>query len=164
MRYNLGGSARVSRRLASQIIGSVSIGEPFLVSRWNEKYSERNSTSTLEAAEPSLALSRVIVLLTEFSVSVPNSRDYCGKSINAMRSIRTNSVGVSVQGGIQPDCGVADDWTGAAASVDDPLMSAATTFIASGRCPDDLSGITEATSRRLIHGPSFFEESLSFVE
>jgi len=191
LRYNPGGRARVSRRLASQIIGSVSIGEPFLVRRWNEKYSERNSTSTLEAAEPSLALSRVIVLLTEFSVSASesfvnglepymdvvviggrtkgkiftsNSRDYCGKSINAMRSIRTNSVGVSVQGGIQPDCSVADDWTGAAASVDDPLTSAATTFIASGRCPGELSGITKATSRSQSQGPSFFEDNLSFAE
>lgn len=124
-RYNPGDRTRVAEQFASQIVGSAFDGESFLSRVWNNKYTQFNQTSALEVTTPTLALPRVIVLMTESSASASkamvnglgpyinvvviggattgkiftsNARGYCGKSINAMRSIRTNSVGVSVDG------------------------------------------------------------------
>ncbi|MFK7859697.1 MAG: S41 family peptidase [Granulosicoccus sp.] len=175
LRYNPGGRTRVAERLAAQIAGPSVDGLPFLTRTWNDKYSENNSTSTLEAAEPTLTLPRVFVLLTDRSASASeamvnglepymnviviggategkiftsNARNYCGKSINAMRSERTNSVGVSVLGGIQPDCTVADDWTMQAWSPSDPMILAARDYMRTGACTTPMLAAKDLSPRR----------------
>ncbi len=182
LRYNPGGRTRVAERLAAQIAGPSINGQPFLIRNWNDKYSENNSTSFLEAAEPTLALPRVFVLLTDRSASASealvnglepymdviviggategkiftsNARDYCGKSINAMRSERTNSVGVSVLGGIQPDCAVTDDWSRLASSSSDPLTMAALDYVLTGGCPVPAIAARTDHDRNANKGPSF---------
>ena len=51
-----------------------------------------------------------------------------------MQKIMTNSAGVDVFGGIQPDCRVDDTWQFALNSEDDPLTANALNFISNGVC------------------------------
>lgn len=162
LRYNPGGRTAVTRRIASIVGGAAVANEVFLIRQWNDKYSENNSTDFFDDIEDPLNLPRVIALVTEFSSSASevfvntlepyidvvvvggvtsgkpftsNSRVYCDKSINAMRSLRTNAVGVSVAGGIQPDCPVQDDWQFEQSDTRDPLLDTALGYIARGACP-----------------------------
>lgn len=162
LRYNPGGRTSVVRHIASIVGGEAVANEVFLLRNWNDKYSELNSVDYFDEIEDPLNLPRVFVLVTGRSASASevfinalepyidvvviggvtdgkpftsNSREYCDKSINAMRSLRTNASGVSVAGGIQPDCNVQDDWQERQNSVRDPLLSAALSFVSSGVCP-----------------------------
>jgi len=172
----------VARRLAAKVAGSVVEGQTFLIREWNDKYTENDSISTFEPVLITLDLPRVIVLLTEESASASeafvnglepyidvivvggrtegkaftsNSREYCGKSINAMRSLRTNALGVSVTGGVMPDCAIEDDWQTQTNDVNDPLVASALSFLSTGTC------LPTITNRKRIAsgGPSFRAES-----
>jgi len=78
-----------------------------------------------------------VVVIGERSRGKPYSSgifEYCDKTLNIMSVERTNSVGVSVAGGIQPDCFVEDNWKTPANSVDDPHMKASIAYILDGSC------------------------------
>lgn len=92
------------------------------------------SEAFINALEPYID---VIVIggVTDGKPFTSNSRVYCGKSINAMRSVRTNVLGMSVAGGIQPDCRVEDTWETTADSMSDPLLSGAFGMIDRNTCP-----------------------------
>ncbi len=162
LRYNPGGRTHVARHIASVIGGAAVENQVFLLRTWNDKYAENNSADFFDSVESPMNLPRVYVLATEFTVSASeafinalepyidviviggvtdgkpftsNSRVYCGKSINAMRSVRTNALGVSVAGGIQPDCRVEDTWETTADSLSDPLLNGALSMIDRNTCP-----------------------------
>ncbi len=162
LRYNPGGRTHVARHIASVVGGAAVANEVFLIRSWNDKYSQNDSIDYFDEVEEPLNLPRVFVLVTEFSSSASevfintlkpymevivvggttdgkpftsNSREYCGKSINAMRSLRTNASLVSVAGGIQPSCRVNDNWETVAESSQDPLVRGALTYIESNTCP-----------------------------
>jgi len=162
LRYNPGGRTSVTRHLASVVAGEAVEDEVFLLRTWNDKYSANNSVDFFDTVESPLNLPRVYVLVTEFSSSASevfinalkpymeviviggvtsgkpftsSTRTYCGKAINAMFSVRTNALGVSVAGGIQPDCRVEDRWETTADSVFDPLLNGAFGMIDRNTCP-----------------------------
>jgi len=161
LRYNSGGRTWVARRLASIVGGQAVGGEVFLKRVWNDKYSAENADDVFDTIEGPLNLPRIFVLTSGFTSSASeafinalepyidvvviggvtsgkpftsNSRQYCDVSINAMRSIRTNAVGVSVAGGIQPDCLVQDNWETDLPSTRDPLTNVALDYIVNGGC------------------------------
>ncbi len=162
LRYNPGGRTHVARHIASVVGGSAVANEVFLLRTWNDKYAANNEADFFDTVDMPLNLPRVFVLVTEASSSASevfinalepyidvvvvggvtsgkpftsNTREYCGKAINAMRSVRTNAVGVSVAGGIQPDCNIVDRWETAANNVSDPLLDGALSLISSNTCP-----------------------------
>ncbi len=162
LRYNGGGFTRVARRLASQIAGQTFVGEVYSRRKFNDKYSQFNTDQTIEAQALDLSLSRLVVLTTADTASASETlinglapfietvvigaptegkpftsvgQDYCGKRLNAMSTITTNGVGVSVIGGITPTCAVTDDYLAPADSMDDALTGAAFDYIQNGFCP-----------------------------
>lgn len=179
LRYNGGGRSRVARRLAAQIGGARLHGAIYQIGRANDRYSEFDTEVRFENAPNALGLPRVIVLMTEFSASASEavvnglepyldvvvigerslgkpfssfSEDYCDKSINAMSLLRTNAVGVSVVGGIAPDCPVDDTWRAPAEDPADALLGAALAYIAEGSCPT--APVAEGTTRTVgARGP-----------
>jgi len=173
LRYNRGGSVRVSERLASQIAGPDLSDQPFQIRMRNDKYSDLDSTSYITDESPALSVPRLVVLTTERSASASEtiinglqphidvtvigaktsgkpftSRaiDYCGKSLNAMHSIRMNSVGISILGGIQPDCAVQDQWNVQTNDSRDALTSAGLTYLNQGFCETQVAANLQARS------------------
>lgn len=171
LRYNPGGRTSVARHIASIVGGEAVAGKVFLRRSWNDKYSEANSIDIFDTVDDPLNLPRVFVLATRRSSSASevfinalepyidviviggetggkpftsNAREYCDKSINAMRSIRTNAANVSVAGGIQPDCPVEDDWQERQSSVRDPLLSGALNYVSRETCPTIAADIITA--------------------
>ena len=165
MRYNRGGSVRISERLASQIAGPALAGSTFQIRSRNDKYASQSSISEITSEPLSLSLPRVVVLATGSTSSAPEtiinglqsyidvtvigsttagkpftSRgiDYCDKTINAMHSIRTNANGVSVQGGIPADCAVEDTWNVERNDPQDALTGAGIAFLQTGACNTQL--------------------------
>lgn len=162
LRYNPGGFIRVAKHIASVVGGAAVENEVFYKDRWNDKYAANNNTEYFDEVEKPLNMPRVFVLVTQYSASASEmfintlkpyidvvviggvtggkpftsqANDYCGKSIFAMHSLRTNSVGVSVAGGIQPDCVVSDNWETPANSVQDPLVNTVLNYMATSTCP-----------------------------
>ena len=161
LRYNPGGRVSVARHIASIIGGAAVQNEAFLLSEFNDKYSIFNTEDIFDVPAVPLSLPRVFVLVTGRSASsseifinslepfidvvvlgqptggkpfISFAQEYCGKSINAMAAVNTNAVGVSVSGGILPDCPITDDWGTQADSVADPLVGGALDFVLSGSC------------------------------
>jgi len=133
LRYNPGGLNRVARHLASLIAGKAVVGQVFLNYEANDKYDDAEEIELFDTVPGALDLPRVFVLTTSMTSSaseafinslkphidvivIGNLTDgkayssiintYCGKAINAMQKIMSNSEGVNVFGGIQPDCRV----------------------------------------------------------
>ena len=173
LRYNPGGRTHVTRHIASIVGGEAVANEVFLIRQWNDKYSENDKTDYFDDIAEPMNLPRVVVLVTEYSSSASevfinalepyidvvvvggvtggkpftsNTREYCDKAINAMRSLRTNAEGVSVAGGIQPDCPVEDNWETRASQFGDPLLDGALSYIAGIGCP--LGAMTESPTQR----------------
>lgn len=173
LRYNPGGRTSVTRHIASVVGGEAVANQVFLRRSWNDKYTDLNAIDYFDTVDEPLILPRVIVLVTERSSSASevfvnalepyidvvviggvtggkpltsNARVHCDKSINAMRSIRTNAAFVSVAGGIQPDCPVEDDWQERQSSVRDPLLKSALNFVSTGGCTTTAADIP--TDRR----------------
>ena len=191
LRYNPGGRTNVTRYLASIVGGEAVENEVFLIRSWNDKYSGNDSTDFFEEVENPWNLRRVIVLVTEFSASASevfintlepyidvvviggitngkpftsNVREYCGKSINAMRSVRTNAVGVSVAGGIQSDCPVTDSWSAQGNNYTDPLFGAAYAYARDDTCPLIQVASTPAFRSAVVQGPSYRTPELMVPE
>lgn len=162
LRYNGGGYTRVARKLASQIAGEAFVGQVYSRREFNDKYSQYNIEQKIESQTLNLGLSRLLVLTTSATASASETlinglsplidtvvigtktegkpftslgRDYCGKRLNAMSTLTTNGVGVSVAGGIEPTCTVNDQYIAPADSDEDALTGAALEYIQSGRCP-----------------------------
>ncbi len=178
LRYNGGGFTRVARKLASQIVGQDFVGEVYSRRVFNDKYSIYNSDQFIEEQALNLNLSRLVVLTTGASASASETlingvkpfidtiviggvtvgkpytsvaQDYCGKRLNAMSTITTNGVGVSVIDGIKPVCEVADDYLASADSTADALTGAAFNYIENGTCPVVQSSLAQS-KRRTISG------------
>lgn len=176
LRQNRGGSVRVSERLASQIAGPALVGEPFQIRTRNDKYSELNYTSFITPESPTLSVPRIAILTSERSASASEtvinglqpyldvtvigsltsgkpftSRpiEYCERNLNAMHSLRTNSVGVSILGGIQPDCAVQDEWSYPTNDSRDALTSAALSFLNEGVCNTQVAASLQPRNRNL---------------
>jgi len=172
LRYNPGGRTHVARHIASVVGGAAVANQVFLLRTWNDKYSALDEADFFDTVDEPLNLPRVFVLTTGRSASASevfinalkpyievivigeatygkpftsNTREYCGKAINAMRSLRTNALGVSVAGGIQPDCPVEDEWKTTASDTADPLLRGALSLISENTCPTAL--IADATLR-----------------
>jgi len=170
LRYNPGGRTHVARHIASVVGGAAVENEVFLLRTRNDKYSALDQADFFDTVETPLNLPTVYVLVTGSSSSASevfinalkpymnvivvgeqtsgkpftsNTREYCGKAINAMHSVRTNAVGVSVAGGIQPDCPIEDRWNTPASSRSDPLLSGALTLIHTSICPSSLLAGTQ---------------------
>lgn len=176
LRYNTGGFIYVTRHIASIVGGEAVANRPFYLDQWNDKYSAYNNIDFFDESEKPLNLPRVFVLVTGSSASASelfinalepyidviviggetegkaftsNTREYCGKAINAMRSVSTNALGVSVAGGIQPDCPVKDDWLTLATSPgDDPLLGGALDYIISNACPNTVAAAAPSLLRK----------------
>ncbi len=161
LRYNGGGDTNIAHYMASIVGGEKVQGREAYTNTWNNKYSSLMYTRNFDVLTQPLNLPRVIVLTTPFTASAselfinslkpymdvvvigersegkPYSSgiiEYCGKTLNIMTVERTNSVGVSVAGGIQPDCLVEDNWETPASSVEDPHMKASIAYILDGSC------------------------------
>ena len=177
LRYNGGGDTNIATYMAS-VVGGVKVqGKEAYTNTWNRKYSSLMFTIDFDVPNQSLNLPRVIVLTTQFTASsselfinslkpymdvvVIGERskgkpfssgifEYCGKTLNVMSVERTNSVGVSVAGGIQPDCLVEDNWETPADVVGDPHMNASINYILDGSCnagENDNSALQPRTNR-----------------
>ena len=187
LRYNPGGFTFLARLLGSIVGGDAVEGELAYTNRWNNEYSSLDEPQVFPELPESLNLSRVFVLATQQSASSSEifinalkpyidvvvvgtttfgkpftsvNEDYCGKSINAMRIVRENSVGVSVFDGIAPDCPVEDRWQTPTDSSLDPLTGGALSFIQFGVCPvsTDIAEATEQAGQNRVEasaGPRY---------
>lgn len=191
LRYNPGGRTNVTRHLASIVGGAAVANEVFLIRSWNDKYFGNDSTDYFDEVENQWNLRRVIVLVTEFSASASevfintlepyidvvviggttngkpftsNAREYCGKSINAMRSLRTNAVGVSVAGGISSDCPATDSWSAAGNNYNDALFGAAYAYARDETCPLIQVASDPAFRSAVVQGPSYRAPDLMVPE
>lgn len=185
LRYNGGGRTRIARNLASVIGGAAVDGEVFLRRRANNKYPENNSDSFFDSVDEPLNLPRVFVLTTSGTASASEAFinglepyvdvvvigdvtvgkpftsfqvNYCDRTINAMSRLRTNAVGVSVLGGIQPDCMVEDDWQLRLNAVNDPLLDGALSFVVNGTCDVTMASASNLQRNATESGPSFIPE------
>ena len=161
LRYNGGGDTNIATYMASVVGGGKVQGKEAFTNTWNNKYSSLMFTLRFDVLNSSLNLPRIIVLTTPFTASsselfinslkpymnvvVIGQRskgkpfssgivEYCGKNLSIMSVERTNSVGVSVAGGIQPDCLVEDNWEAPADVVGDPYINASMAYILDGSC------------------------------
>ena len=187
LRYNGGGRTSVAQYLASVVGGAAVEGNVLLENKFNDKYAESNNTVLFESVEKPLNVPRVFVLTTGSTASsseiLINSlkpyidvvviggatggkpftsapQTYCDKSINAMRALRVNSAGVSVQGGIQPDCFIDDSWNTEANSTEDPLVASALYYASEGGCPANIVADAGGLERKAPDGPTFQPEVL----
>jgi len=171
LRYNGGGFTRSARALASQIAGSAFEGEVYSRRQFNDKYSDFNTDQLIEPQNITLDLSRVVVLTTLGTASASETlinglipfidvvvigarttgkpftsvaQDYCGKRLNAMSTITTNGAGMSVLGGVIPDCVVEDDFLAASDDPADALTGAAFHYIENSSCPASVLAGTRA--------------------
>ncbi|MFK8082726.1 MAG: S41 family peptidase, partial [Granulosicoccus sp.] len=135
LRYNSGGTIDIAHYMAAVVGGEKVQGKHAYTNTWNSEYSSLIFTRSFDVLDQSLNLPRIIVLTTSFTASSselfinslkpymevvvigersrgkPYSNgifEYCGKTLNIMAVERMNSVGVSVAGGIKPDCLVED--------------------------------------------------------
>lgn len=138
LRYNGGGLVKIAAKLASQIAGSATGGNPLMEYRHNNKYSEYNFSIDFADEAIDLELNRLIVLTTKYTASsseivinalrpyievitigsrttgkpyITRGNDYCGTQMHALQAEGFNANDVSVYGGIAPSCGGTDDLT-----------------------------------------------------
>jgi len=179
LRYNGGGDINIATYMAAIVGGATVQGKEAYTNEWNNKYSSLIFSRSFDVLSQPLNFPRVIVLTTPFTASSaelfinslkpymevvvigersrgkPYSNgiiEYCGKTLNIMTVERTNSVGVSVAGGIQPDCLVEDNWETPAGSVGDPHMKASMAYIRDGSCNTD-ENENRALQTRTIRSP-----------
>ncbi len=182
LRYNTGGVTSVAQYLGAVVGGEAVEGQVLLQNLWNDKYAAFNRTEIFEKVDKPLNSPRVFVLTTGSTASsseifinslkpyidvvviggvtggkpftsIPQT--FCDKSINAMSSLRVNSAGVSVLGGIQPDCFIADAWNTQADSVEDPLVAGALFYASQGGCPTNIVADAGGLERKALAGPTF---------
>ncbi|MBX2879096.1 MAG: hypothetical protein KTR32_04140, partial [Granulosicoccus sp.] len=175
LRYNGGGYTHIARRLAAQIGGPSLDGLRAVSYEYNDKYTDVNFNRDFAAAEPSLNLSRLVVLTSEGTASssellinslrpymevitigettegkpyISRGRDFCDKTIDAMEAQGTNSNGVSVIGGIPADCYAADDLSrnfGLQSDSIEGMLQSALNYVTDGSC--SAAPVTAARSR-----------------
>ncbi len=183
LRYNGGGRSSQAQRLASQLVGSELDGRLYQQYNFNDKYTADDFVRVFEAPELTLPVSRIVILTTGYTASASEALangitpyadvtiigdtttgkpfaswrvDYCESSANAMRAILNNGNGVSVAGGMQPDCYVEDTWNVPTFSVDDALNRAALEYLATGACATTPLAKTAA-------GSEFYAEPAMFA-
>ncbi len=164
VRYNGGGLIRVANQLSTQIARSNVQGQTFVKYRYNDKNSNKNTTTlfSLGAGRTALNLDRVFVLTAAGSCSsselVINSLapfidvvqiggTTCGKPVGQQPDIIGNYVLFAInfqtvnaldQGdyfdGLQPECPVAATINGDWGVADDALYAEAIRYISNGSC------------------------------
>ena len=164
LRYNTGGFISIANRLASQIAGADLAGNVLVRYEYNDEYTSENFDNNFEAATPELGFERVVILTTGSTASsseivinalkpyidvvvigartsgkpfISTANNFCGYVLNAMEAQGVNANGVSVAGGITPDCFAEDDPTrnfgGGGDNVEGMLLSALD-YVAFGTC------------------------------
>jgi len=177
LRYNGGGFTRTARALASQIAGDAFVGEVYSRRQFNDKYSDFNTEQLIEAQDITVDLPRVFVLTTPGTASASETlinglapfidvvvigaltrgkpftsvaQDYCGKRLNAMSTITTNGVGVSVLDGLEPTCRVQDEFLAPADSIEDALTGAAFHYMENATCPNVVQAEIQAPVQSVL--------------
>jgi len=190
LRYNGGGLTSVARYLASVVGGAAVEGKVLQENQWSDKYAAFSNTEFFEKVDSALNSPRVIVLTTgdtassseifinslkpyievvvigDATAGKPFSsipRTYCAKSINAMSALSVNAAGVSVLGGIQPDCRIDDSWNTVAESTEDPLVMGALFYASQGGCPATIVADAGRLERKAPAGPTFRPKELTNV-
>ena len=139
LRYNGGGRISVAQELASLIVGDAQADAVLQRYQYNDKYAESSNfdlnvvggigglglrslvvltfPNTASASElvinglqPLMDVTVIGVAPTAGKPYIQAGRDRCGERLNAIEAEAVNSVGVSVFGGITPDCFAADNW------------------------------------------------------
>lgn len=164
LRYNGGGLIRVANQLSTQMARSNVLGQAFVKYRYNDKNSNKNTTTlfALGAGRSAVNLDRVMVLTSESSCSsselVINSlapfvdvvqigSTTCGKPVGQQPDIIGDYVLFAINfqtlnaldegdyfDGLVPECPVEPAITGDWGAEDDPLYATAIDYIASGSC------------------------------
>ena len=178
LRYNGGGRVSVANKLASQIGGLRLSGRVLSRIEFNSKYTARNEVDFFAAAAPSLDVDRLIVLggartasASELVINslrahmdvvfigdgttvgkslISRSKINCGLALSAMDSQSVNANGVSIEGGIVPDCFAADDVTrrfGGTGSNIEGMLAGALDYTFAGVC-----NVEPALAKRTISG------------
>ncbi len=164
LRYNPGGFTSIARKLASQI-GGADLADNLLVRyEYNSKYTSQNFERNFVAESPVLNFDRVVVLTTGRTASssellinalspyidvvvmgqrtegkafISVANQYCGRSLSAMEAQGVNADGISVAGGIPPNCFAADDITrdfGGTADGIEGMLESALDYVVFGVC------------------------------
>jgi len=186
LRYNGGGRVRVGRRFAAQLAGVAINGQIESTSLHNNTYREFDFSRVFNLAEPSLDLSRVIVLTTDRTASMSErlvnslrpyievvtigstttgkpftsyGRTYCGSTLNAMQTESVNAVGVSVAGGIRADCSASDDIFQGFGS-NEGMLSTALDYLQDGSCIVPSTIAARASAEAEASNPRYNENAL----
>jgi len=163
LRLNSGGRISIAEQLASKIAGAAVEGAAFSRLLFNDKYSNENVIFPFERRTDSLDLPRLYVLSTPDTCSASEmvinglrpfievvtlgstscgkpygtaSREFCGKSMNALEVSFTNNLSVGdYYDGIPADCPVDEDITQPLGDVSENLLRAALYHMDNNTCP-----------------------------
>jgi len=168
LRYNGGGRISVAEQLGSLIAGDAVENTTFTRFAYNDKYSSRDSSYLFRERNNSLNLPRVYVLTSPATCSASEmvinslrpfvevvtigdrtcgkpygtqSRERCGKSINALEIDLLNAANVGgYYNGIDADCPVTEDISQALGQPSETLFSAALFHIDNAQCETVFAG------------------------
>jgi carboxyl-terminal processing protease len=177
LRYNGGGLVSTGATLASYISGSRGAGLTYAKLRYNDKRAATNNTSfAFETPAQALNLPRVFVLVGRRTCSASEQvinglqgagvqvitlgESTCGKPVGFLpvsscgytySVVNFDSVNQQNKGsyfkGLDASCPVAENFQTAQASVDDPLLTSAKTYVETGRCPTPPLNSDRVTAR-----------------
>lgn len=185
LRYNPGGFISIASKLASQIGGSDLAGNLLVRYEYNDKYTSQNDEILFEVESPILNFDRVVFLTTGRTASASEllisalspyidvtvmgqrtsgkpfisvANEYCGQSLSAMEAQGVNQNGVTVAGGIAPNCFAADDVTrdfGGSADGIEGMLESALDYVVFGICDTNpvLSKQPSVLSSRISESP-----------
>lgn len=176
LRYNGGGRTSIAAKLASQIGGDAVQGDVFEFRRLNDRYSQFDSQVDFSREDAELGLPRIVVLVSPRTASSSElvinglkphinvtvigngttaakpfqtrGRDFCGKTMNALEFVSTNSASQDVIDGIPVDCFVEDDITREFGDPEEGMLAAGLAFLRNGTCNTAPAAAALATSTR----------------
>jgi len=161
LRYNGGGYVSTANLLASLLAGQANSGDVFAKLVFNANLTSRNTSYLLSASTPGFDRAVVITGARTCSASelVVNGLkpymqvatigatscgkpvgftpvDSCGKTVSAVNFESFNKLDVGrYYNGIPPTCPAGDTFTGVLGDAQEPLTSAALSYLSSGVCP-----------------------------
>ena len=176
LRHTTGGRISVAEQLGSQIAGTLVEDTSFTRFAYNDKYSELNSEVSFKARDNTLGLDRLYILTSPDTCSASEmvinslkpfievvtigdttcgkpygtiSRNYCGKSINALQVEFLNAANVGgYYKGIPADCPIAQDLTQSLGQGSENLLSAALYHLDTAQCQVSIAaGVGEQSLR-----------------
>ncbi len=185
LRHNLGGRISVAEQLGSLIAGTAVENTTFTRFTFNDKYASANTSYPFQARDNALGLSRVYVLTSPETCSASEmvinslkpfidvitvggrtcgkpygtrSREYCGKSINALEVNLVNAVNAGgYYDGIPADCPVSEDLSQALGSRSENLFNAALSHVTTSQCATGV--LANATTPSVVAAAIFDDDS-----